>query len=133
MALGFLVTGSERVYFAGDTDLFPELAELASERLDVALVPIGGWGPRLGAGHLDPRRAAQAIRLIKPRVAVPIHWGFLRPLGLGRFSPRYLTEPGAVFARICAEVAPRVEVRLLEPGRSLELAPEQARSAVTEA
>jgi L-ascorbate metabolism protein UlaG (beta-lactamase superfamily) len=126
VALGFLVLGSSRVYFAGDTDLFPELAELASERLDVALVPIGGWGPRLGAGHLDPRRAAEAVRRIAPRVAVPIHWGYLRPLGLGRFDPRYLTEPGAVFARLCADVAPRTDVRLLEPGQSLELAPSPA-------
>jgi L-ascorbate metabolism protein UlaG (beta-lactamase superfamily) len=125
MALGFLVTGSERLYFAGDTDLFPDLAELASEHVDVALVPIGGWGPRLGAGHLDPRRAAEAIRLIEPRIAVPIHWGFLRPLGLGRFSPRYLTEPGAVFARVCAEVAPQVEVRLLSPGQSLDFVAER--------
>jgi L-ascorbate metabolism protein UlaG (beta-lactamase superfamily) len=121
ITLGFLVTGSGRLYFAGDTDLFPELAELASQRLDVALVPIGGWGPRLGAGHLDPRRAAEAIRLIEPRVAIPIHWGFLRPLGLGRFSPHYLTEPGMAFARLCAEVSPQVNVRLLEPGQSLEV------------
>jgi L-ascorbate metabolism protein UlaG (beta-lactamase superfamily) len=121
IALGFLLLGSERLYFAGDTDLFPGLAGLASERLDVALVPIGGWGPRLGAGHLDPRRAAEAVRLVRPRVAVPIHWGFLRPLGLGRLNPRYLTHPGAIFARLAAEIAPDVEVRVLEPGETLEV------------
>jgi len=122
IALGFLLLGSERLYFAGDTDLFPGLADLAGERLDVALVPIGGWGPRLGAGHLDPRRAAEAIRLIRPRVAVPIHWGFLRPLGLGSLSPRYLTHPGRIFARLAAEIAPDVDVRILEPGESLDVA-----------
>jgi L-ascorbate metabolism protein UlaG (beta-lactamase superfamily) len=121
IALGFLVLGSERLYFAGDTDLFPEMSELASERLDAALVPIGGWGPRLGAGHLDPPRAAEAIRLIKPRVAVPIHWGFLRPLGLGWLTPRYLTQPGRRFADLCAEAAPEVDVCLLEPGQTVEL------------
>lgn len=122
IALGFLVSGRERAYFAGDTDLFPGLAGLASERIDVALVPVGGWGPRLGAGHLDPRRAAEAVRLIRPRVAVPIHWGFLRPVGLGRLEPRYLTQPGEIFARLSAETAPDVEVRVLEPGESLEVA-----------
>lgn len=127
IALGFLLLGSERLYFAGDTDLFPELAGLAAERLDVALVPIGGWGPRLGAGHLDPRRAAEAIRLIRPRVAVPIHWGFLRPLGLGSLSPRYLTHPGRIFARLAAELAPEVDVRVLEPGESLDVRAGSAR------
>jgi L-ascorbate metabolism protein UlaG (beta-lactamase superfamily) len=121
-ALGFVVSGSKRVYFAGDTDLFPELAELASDELDVALVPIAGWGPRLGAGHLDPHRAAEAVRLIRPRLAVPIHWGLLSPVGVGRFNPRYLRAPGETFARAVAELAPAVEVRILRPGESLELA-----------
>jgi len=128
VALGFVVLGSGRLYFAGDTDLFPGLANLASERLDVALVPIGGWGPRLGAGHLDPRRAAEAIRLIRPRVAVPIHWGFLAPLGVGWLRPGYLTHPGRIFARLAAELAPDVEVRVLEPGESLEVAGRSARA-----
>ena len=45
--------GGRRVYFAGDTDLFDEMDELAG-RIDVALLPIAGWGPRLGPGHLNP-------------------------------------------------------------------------------
>jgi L-ascorbate metabolism protein UlaG (beta-lactamase superfamily) len=123
VALGFVVRGSASVYFAGDTDLFAEMEELAAEEVDVALLPIGGWGPRLGAGHLDPRRAAQSLRLIRPRIAVPMHWGHLRPLGLGRFSPRYLTAPGRIFARYAAELAPEVEVRVLNPGETLEVTP----------
>lgn len=121
-AVGFVVSGSSRVYFAGDTDLFPELAELAAEKLDVALVPIAGWGPRLGSGHLDPHRAAEALGLIQPRVAIPIHWGLLSPVGVRRLNPRYLTDPGETFARAAAEVAPGVDVRILQPGESLELA-----------
>jgi L-ascorbate metabolism protein UlaG (beta-lactamase superfamily) len=121
-ALGFVVSGSKRVYFAGDTDLFPELAELASEEIDVALIPVAGWGPRLGAGHLDPHKAAEAVRLVEPRFAVPIHWGLLSPIGVSRFNPRYLRDPGETFARAVAELAPAVEVRILHPGESLELA-----------
>jgi L-ascorbate metabolism protein UlaG (beta-lactamase superfamily) len=120
-ALGFVVAGSRKAYFAGDTDLFPELAELASEQLDVALVPVAGWGPRLGSGHLDPQRAAEAVRLTRPRMAIPIHWGLLSPLGVARFKPRYLKDPGEAFAREVAEVASAVEVRILRPGESLEL------------
>jgi L-ascorbate metabolism protein UlaG (beta-lactamase superfamily) len=120
VTLGFVLLGSERIYFAGDTDLFPELADLAHDNLDVALLPVGGWGPRLGAGHLDPRRAAEAVRRIRPRIAVPIHWGFLRPLGVGFLNPRYLTDAGPAFARLVGEIAPEVEVRVLAPGETLE-------------
>ena len=47
-------------------------AMLPGEPIDVALLPVWGWGPTLGRGlHLDPQRAAQALRLIRPRAAVP--------------------------------------------------------------
>ena len=62
-----------RVYFAGDTDLFDGMKELA-EGLGVALLPISGWGPRLGRGHLDPSSAASAAAILRPAVAIPIHW-----------------------------------------------------------
>jgi L-ascorbate metabolism protein UlaG (beta-lactamase superfamily) len=123
-AVGFVVSGSARVYFAGDTDLFPEMADLAPAHLHVAFLPIGGWGPRLGKGHLDPRRAVRALELIRPRIAIPIHWGLLRPLGLGWLKPSYLTQPAELFARLASELVPDVDVRILEPGESLELVPE---------
>src|SRR3972149_1333552 len=67
-SLGYLLEDAlRRVYFAGDTDLFPGMADLGE--LDVALLPIWGWGPRLGPGHLDPYRAAAALRLPPPRPA----------------------------------------------------------------
>ena len=66
-AFGYLIEGTRRVYFAGDTDLFPELADLSP--LDLALLPVAGWGPRVPAGHLDPRRAAEAARLLRARAA----------------------------------------------------------------
>ena len=72
--VGFVVRGSRTVYFAGDTDLFAAMADLAGT-IDVALLPVWGWGRSLGPGHLDPERAAQAAARIAPRVAIPIHWG----------------------------------------------------------
>jgi L-ascorbate metabolism protein UlaG (beta-lactamase superfamily) len=123
VALGFVVTGSAGLYFAGDTDLFPEMADLAADRLDVALLPVGGWGPRLGKGHLDPQRAVQALELIRPRMAIPIHFGLLRPLGLGHLDLTYLSLPGDLFAKLAAEAVPEVEIRILTPGQSLEVEP----------
>ena len=121
-SLGYVVAGSHRVYFAGDTDLFEGMAAL-SDGLDVALVPIWGWGPDLGRGkHLDPEGAAEALALLRPRIAVPIHWGTYHPLHLGlREVPAFLHEPPERFLAAAATAAPDVEVRVLQPGESLEL------------
>ena len=118
-ALGYLIEGSRRLYFAGDTDVFDGMRELAPA-LDAALLPIDGWGPRVGPGHLDPQRAAEALQLLRPRVAVPIHWGTYRRLGLSR-DPATLREPAASFERLAAELAPEVETRILAPGERTEL------------
>jgi L-ascorbate metabolism protein UlaG (beta-lactamase superfamily) len=115
-SIGFVVAGSRRVYFAGDTDLFDGMEELGP--IDVALLPIWGWGPSLGPGHLDPERAARAAAMIAPRVVVPIHWGTLYPFGLARLRPGPLRAPGAAFAGWMAELAPAVEVRTLQPGQA---------------
>jgi L-ascorbate metabolism protein UlaG (beta-lactamase superfamily) len=111
--LGFVVRGSQTIYFAGDTDLFDGMGELAGsgETIDVALLPVWGWGPTLGRGrHLDPRRAAESLRLIRPRAAVPIHWGTYWPHALGRVFPERLVEPPAAFAEYAAELAPNVRI-----------------------
>jgi L-ascorbate metabolism protein UlaG (beta-lactamase superfamily) len=115
--LGFLVSGRRSVYFAGDTDLFAGMADLAPD-LDLALLPIWGWGPTLGPDHLDPARAAEAAALLSPRLAVPIHWGTLYPLGLARFRPDRLRLPGEEFAARVRERAPQVATRVLSPGAS---------------
>jgi L-ascorbate metabolism protein UlaG (beta-lactamase superfamily) len=119
-AIGVLITGSTGVYFAGDTALFPAMTDLAG-RVDVALLPVGGWGPRLGAGHMDPGRAAEAAGRISPAVAIPIHWGTLYPLGLRRLSHSRFERPGPAFRTAVAARAPGVEVRILAPGESMEL------------
>jgi L-ascorbate metabolism protein UlaG (beta-lactamase superfamily) len=115
-AIGFLIEGTSRLYFAGDTDLFLGMRELGEGSIDVAFLPVWGWGPALGAGHLDPRRAAEALTMIAPRIAIPIHWGTFYPIGLRRFRPKVLTEPPLAFAREAAKLAPDVDVRILEPG-----------------
>jgi L-ascorbate metabolism protein UlaG (beta-lactamase superfamily) len=121
-ALGYAVLGSRRVFFAGDTDLFPELEALV-EGLDLALLPIWGWGASLGRGrHMDPEKAAEAVRLLHPRIAVPIHWGTYAPLHLTiRRLPTFVREPATAFLSAVRERAPGVDVRILAPGESLEL------------
>lgn len=112
-ALGYLLDGPTRVYFAGDTDLFDGMSKLAG-RVDVAALPIWGWGPRVPAGHLDPERAAEAVTRIRPRVAVPIHWGTLRAFGAQRGLHPH--APAQAFAELVAEAAPATSVRILAPG-----------------
>lgn len=114
-ALSYEIQGSKRVYFAGDTGLFDAMDGLIPE-LDLALLPIWGWGSRLGPGHLDPRSAAEALRLLRPRTAVPIHWGTYRMLHRARDDQSELEEPARAFDRAAAELAPEVQIRILRPG-----------------
>jgi L-ascorbate metabolism protein UlaG (beta-lactamase superfamily) len=120
-AIGFLVEGGRRVYFAGDTDFFPGMEDLGPG-LDLALLPIWGWGPNVGEGHLTPAGAARAAATIFPRLAVPIHWGTLYPFGLRRLRGNPLRLPGREFAARVRELAPQVETRVLSPGESTSLA-----------
>lgn len=130
-ALGYVIEGSLKVYFAGDTGVFGGMAGIGRSILDVALLPVGGWGPlaplweRLPVavpGHLDPRRAAEALRLLKPSLAVPIHWGTYAPSGpLGRWMSASLGHPPEAFRRHAITLAPEVEVRVLPPGETLRL------------
>jgi L-ascorbate metabolism protein UlaG (beta-lactamase superfamily) len=120
--LGYVASGSRSVYFAGDTDLFDGMAEIGP--VDVGLLPIWGWGRKLGRGsHLDPRRAAEALRLLAPGIAIPIHWGTYFPLHHGVWNvPDFLDEPPAEFVEAARELAPNVDVRVLRPGEALDLA-----------
>jgi L-ascorbate metabolism protein UlaG (beta-lactamase superfamily) len=121
--LGFTIRGSCSVYFAGDTELFDGMSELAP--VDVALLPIWGWGPGLGAGgHMDPREAAEAARLLGASVVVPIHWGTYFPAHHGlRRLPAFIEAPAAEFVSLMAEAAPEAEVRVLRPGEETVLSP----------
>jgi L-ascorbate metabolism protein UlaG (beta-lactamase superfamily) len=121
-SLGYLVDGRREVYFAGDTELFEGMRE-GPQQLDVALLPVAGWGPKLGPGHMDPLDAARAVRLLKPRVAIPVHWGTLLPIGTAPRHRARLADPPRLFARHVAQLAPEVEVRVLAPGEATTLAP----------
>jgi L-ascorbate metabolism protein UlaG (beta-lactamase superfamily) len=128
-AVGHLLSGGgTTVYAAGDTDLFPGMSDLGGEGIDVALLPVWGWGPSLGPGHLDPAGAAEAVRRLRPRVAVPVHWGTFAVAGLTSLpSPwragwrRLLTEPPRRFAAAVAADRTGTAVALTDPGAAVVL------------
>lgn len=90
-----LTVDGARIYYAGDTDVVPEMGDLRD--IDVALLPVGG------TYTMDPAEAARACRMIQPAVAIPYHWGDI----VGDETD----------ARTFADKAP-CEVRILKPGES---------------
>lgn len=113
--LGFVMTARDQVvYFPGDTDLHPVMADLPAP--DVALLPIWGWGRSLGPGHLDPRRAAEAAGVLRARAVLPVHWGTFAPAGFRRRPPSWLHRAGDDFARMLGQTAPQVHLALNRPG-----------------
>jgi L-ascorbate metabolism protein UlaG (beta-lactamase superfamily) len=121
-SIGYMVAGTQSIYFAGDTDMFPDMEGL-HPGLDLALLPVSGWGPRLGPGHLDAVRAAESLTLLEPRIAVPIHWGTLYRIGLRRSVRTLMNAPPRIFALEAARLAPSVDVRILEPGEATVVKP----------
>jgi len=66
--MGFIVTlDKERLYYASDTDLIPEMKEV--KNIDVALFPVGG------TYTMNPEEAAEAAEIVNPEIAVPYHYG----------------------------------------------------------
>ncbi|MFE7773434.1 MBL fold metallo-hydrolase [Streptomyces sp. NPDC057445] len=123
-ALGYVIQGEARTYFAGDTGLFDGMADAVGP-VDVALLPVGGWGPFLGHGHLNPERAARALAALVPRSAVPVHYGTYWPIGMDAIRPHEFHSPGDEFVRKAARLAPEVAVHRLGHGESVR--PEVAR------
>ncbi|TFV88400.1 MBL fold metallo-hydrolase [Blastococcus sp. CT_GayMR20] len=133
-SLGYLLEGGGvTVYASGDTGLFDGMAVLAERAVDVALLPVWGWGPTLGPGHLDPVSAAEAVARIRPRFAVPVHWGTLALAGMAHLpSPlrgrmrRLLVDPPHSFATEVAARGLGTRVVVTPPGNRVSLSPAAA-------
>jgi L-ascorbate metabolism protein UlaG (beta-lactamase superfamily) len=126
-AHGHLLLGpSARIWVVGDTSLHDEMADLpalAGGPIDLAVVPVGGWGPRLSGGHLDPDAAARACAAAGVRMAVPVHWGTLYLPGTRSSGPSgWMDRPGPAFVDALAEHAPDCRPVVLAPGQSADLA-----------
>ncbi len=65
--VGYVLTiNDKKIYHAGDTDLIPEMEKLA---VDVAILPVGG------EYTMNAEEAASAANKIKPKIAIPMHYG----------------------------------------------------------
>jgi L-ascorbate metabolism protein UlaG (beta-lactamase superfamily) len=65
--LGFIIKIKDiKIYHAGDTDFIPEMKDI---KVDICLLPVGG------TYTMDAREAAEAANTIKPKIAIPMHWG----------------------------------------------------------
>jgi L-ascorbate metabolism protein UlaG (beta-lactamase superfamily) len=130
LAVGFVLGGSQRIYFAGDTAWFAEMANEVG-RVDVALLPVWGWGPTARSSeHLDPHGAARAAAAIAPRYAIPIHWGTLHPAGFHWMRPSTRIDPPHLFAQLVRRLSPATTVRVLQVGASVVIAPSDPRPAL---
>lgn len=124
---GFVVVSeSFRVWFAGDTAPFAAMAAipaLAGGPIDLALVPVGGWGPRLSGGHMDPVQAVRACLSVGARAAVPVHWGTLHAPVSRHLPPGWMDRAGPAFAHAAARIAPGLRVHVVPLGEQVELGP----------
>ena len=122
--LGFRIdAGGRSFWFPGDTEVRADMADVG--HVDLALIPIGGWGPTLEDGHMDPVHGAEAVALVGADVAVPVHWGTFWPLGLRLFMRarhRHLfVTPGDRFLTAMATHAPQTKAVLARPGDTLQI------------
>lgn len=122
-AQGYIVQGGFTVYFAGDTDLFDEMEEMGRRwSIDLALLPVAGYTPRTPPGHLNPRTAARALGMLRPKLAIPVHWGSLRLMGPVWERLAYLQDPPYTFLGYASQMAVDTDVRVLIPGETAEVA-----------
>lgn len=125
-ALGFRVRDDRHSWwYPGDTGAHTPFAAVAP--VDLALVPIGGWGPSLGEGHLGPEQAVQAIGQVGARWALPVHYGTFWPIGMERVNRanhhRLFVRPAPRFAEALAESDLATEEILPAHGERVVLVP----------
>ena len=95
--------GGKKIYHAGDTALMTDMALLAEEDIDVALLPIGD------VFTMGPADALRAVKMIRPKLVVPMHYDTFPPIA----------QDPAAFAD--AVQAAGFQAKVLRPGESLEL------------
>lgn len=101
IAAGFVFNiDGVKIYHAGDTALTKEMELLEDEKIDIAILPIGGYYT------MDPRDAARAVDMIEPRMAVPIHYDTF---------PAIKADPSE-FVKL---VDKKADVIVLKPGESI--------------
>ena len=98
-----LEIGGKNIYHAGDTALISDMALLADEEIDVALLPIGD------VYTMGPKDALRAVKMIRPKLVIPMHYNTF---------PLIVQDPHA-FAE--AVIAAGFQAAVLEPGETYSL------------
>jgi len=103
---GFLLTtlDGRKIYLAGDTGLFGDMALIGEEELDLAVLPIGD------NYTMGPSDALRAVKLLRPKNVIPIH-----------FNTFDVIQQDAVAWAAQVEQATSAKVHLLRPGESYTL------------
>ncbi len=103
---GFLLNTNEqkKIYLAGDTGLFGDMRLIGEEGIDLAMLPIGD------NYTMGPADALRAVKLLEPKVVVPIHYNTF---------PAIQQDANAWAESVAAET--KVQVRVLSPGESITL------------
>mgnify|MGYP003764094495 CR=1 FL=1 len=105
IACGFVIeTDGRKIYHAGDTALYGDMAFLARENIDLALLPIGDYFT------MGPEDAVEAVKLIKPKQVIPMHYNTFPPIA---------QDPNE-FKRL-AESETEAKVVILEPGNQIRI------------
>jgi L-ascorbate metabolism protein UlaG (beta-lactamase superfamily) len=121
----YVLQGAGRtVYFGGDTRRIRELDEIAARfpEIDLALLPINGLRSRPQGNRQEVMDAAQAAELasvLRPRLAVPIHYAYTAgPIG-DRLLLSIVRNRPDLFRDAAAAAAPATDVRILPTGELL--------------
>lgn len=120
-----LRSGSDAVYFAGDTMLIPELGEIPERlgHISLALLPTNGLHVK-PAGNvqvvMNAQEAAELTAILKPELAIPHHYAFTS----GWLGDRLITSSDKDplhYQDASRDLAPQTSVRIVEPGTRVEL------------
>jgi len=105
--LGWIVeSGGKRIYHMGDTELVPEMSDLPP--IDILLIPISGFYV------MDSEEAIKAIKVIKPKHVIPMHFGTVK---IGKDDTHInLPADAAEFANKLKGIT---DVKVLTPGETI--------------
>ena len=105
MPVGVVIDSGKVVYHAGDTCVFGDMKLIGQMyKPELALLPIGGFFT------MDPKQAAMAVDLIKPKTAVPMHYSTWPPI----------EQDPKEFERLVKKSS-KTKVVIMQPGESLEV------------
>ena len=112
---GFAFIGAaHRVYYSGDTGLFPAMREIGARLgpFDLTMIEVGQYGSGWPDWHIGPEQAVRAHGMVRGRVMLPVHWG--------KFQLAYHAWTEPVERTLAAAAAAGATVITPRPGQSIE-------------